>query len=553
VSLLEDRWLIPVAVVACASTTLAQGNADSREHIAVHVTAVNGPVVTVDRGASSGIRVGDEVVFKRIGRPRMTGVVLGASENEARVELDDLEGDGGIGVGFSGEVLVPRDRAVADGRAGGTPEHPPWEEPVGTWAPGQPLLAPARSPAPDERDSDLRGRVFTRFLYTDDAHGERTYGRMWTGTDLTWSNPFDGGGAVRFKGDVSYRDYMTGSRTEDETITRIQRFSYVLGGRQTDARRVEVGRFLSSMFPEFGLIDGVEYIQRFEGGDQLGGSVGFIPDYQDDLAATDDLSTALFYRWVEGPAEEVALAAGYQKTWHNGQADRDLLAGSAQWLIGPQTTFRSTVLVDYYDSTAQLESQGFELTELHASLNQRIGTGAGAGIYASYYDWPELLSDEFPDVLPITISDQKVARGGVNGWTRLREGVTLYGRLDAWSDDQNSGNFADLRVDLRDIVYTGSSSSIGAFQSQGSFTDGVGARLMHTHWFGASSLRIGYDAVRYTQSGFLGEQSNLLQHLLRLGLDSRLTTDLDLTVDAEQRFGDEQNSLTLGLRLNWRF
>jgi hypothetical protein len=78
-------------------------------------------------------------------------------------------------------------------------------------------------------------------------------------------------------------------------------------------------------------------------------------------------------------------------------------------------------------------------------------------------------------------------------------------------------------------------------------------RLQHTHWMGASAVRLGYETVRFTQNGFVGSQSELLQHLLRLGVDTRLAEDIDLNLDALQRFGDEQDALTLGLRLAWRF
>lgn len=539
------------ATLLISASAAAESAQDSLERLAVEVTSSNGPVLVVNRGASSGIRKGDSVVIRRLGLADVIGTVTRVEQNECFVELEDLEVE--VAIGLSAEVLVPRGRAIPDGSASDVPDHPPWQEPIDGWAPGKPLLAPATSPSADERPADLNGRLYSRVQYTDDKQGDRSYMRFWTGVDLDWSNPFERGGEIRFKGDVSYRDYMSGSDSADETLTRIQRLSYTLGGRYGDQNRVEFGRFLSTVFPQFGLIDGVEYVRRFEGGSQLGGSIGFMPDYNDELVRTDDLSTAIFYRWVDSPAEKVALSIGYQKTWHDGTADRDLLAGNAQWIISPDTSLRGSVLVDYYDGTAQLESEGFELTELHASLNQRLGSGAGAGLYVSYLDWPELLKNEFPTPVPSTISDQKVKRGGANAWTRVADGVTLYGRFDLWTDDVNSGDFVDLRVDLRDVLYQGSNLSIGAYQTQASFSDGIGGRLLHTHWFGQNSVRLGYDAVQYTQDGFIGGQSELMQHRLALGLDSRLTDGVDLTADAEQRFGDEQDAYTLGLRINWRF
>jgi hypothetical protein len=544
-------WFLTTAFVVVGSSHASAQVSEALERLEVSVTAASGPVLTINRGERSGLQKGDTVIFRRAGLKPLVGIIRQVQEDSARVELDDLESGALVMTGTTGEALVPRDRAVPDGAS--APDHPPWEEPVGDWAPGKPLLAPATSPAPEERPSDLNGRVFTRYQYTDDAQSDRTYARWWNGVDLDWSNPFERGGSLRFKGDLTYRDYMTGGSSTDETQLRLQRFSYAVGGNYGEKNRIEVGRFLSTLFPQFGLLDGVEYVRRLEGGDQVGGSIGFLPDYNDDLSASDDLATSVFYRWVSGPEEKLALSTGYQKTWHSGTADRDLLAGTLNWIAGPSTTVRASTLIDYYDSTAQLESSGFQLTELHLSLYQRIGTDAGVSVYGSYFDWPELLKNEIPNTLPTTIEDQKVSRVGVSGWKMLSDEVRLSGRLDGWSDNDNSGGYADLRVDWRDLLYEGSELSFGAYDTRGSFSDGLGLRIQQTHWIGASAVRLGYETVRFTQDGFVGTQSELLQHLLRLGVDTRLAEDIELNFDALQRFGDEQDALTLGLRLAWRF
>lgn len=530
-----------------AAPAVVQSEVEALERLPFQVREVRGLLVVIDRGARHGLARGDTVVLRRAGAPPWVGVVRDARDSSATVELDGDE-ESTPPVGARGEVLVPRERlAELD-----APEHPPWQEPVGPWAPGKPLLAPARSPEPEERPSDLRGRVSAYGQYTDDAQYARRTSRVRLSTSFDWDNPFARGGALRFKGDVSFRDLSSGTASDD-TILRLARLSYRLGGRPEDDYGVEFGRFLSSLFPQFGLLDGVEVVRRLEGGDQLGASLGFLPDYVDDLAATDDVSAALFYRWVEGPEERVALALGYQKTWHKGAADRDLLVGTARWIAGPRTTLSSSVLVDYYDGTAQLESHGFELTEAHATLTRRLGDAAGVNLYGSYLDWPELLKTDFPTPPPATISDQKVARAGVSGYAPVGEATRLNARLEAWSDDQNSGHLVDLRVDVRDALAESSQLSLGAFLTSGAFSEGLGGRARQTFWFGPSTLRLGYELVQYTQDGFLGDQEQLLQHLASLGFDTRLDRDTDLSLTADQRFGDEVDALTLTLRLTWRF
>ena len=170
-----------------------------------------------------------------------------------------------------------------------------------------------------------------------------------------------------------------------------------------------------------------------------------------------------------------------------------------------------------------------------------------------HLDWPELLKDDFPTPPAATIAEQKVTRGGVTGYAPLGRAARLHARVEAWSDERNSGHLADLRVDLRDALFEASELSFGVFQTVGSFSEGVGARARHTWWLGPSTLRLGYEAVRYEQAGFLGAQEVLLQHLARVGLDTRLTKETDLSLGADHRFGDELDATTLTLRLTWRF
>lgn len=543
-----------IALVAMAPVANALQVPDALQRIPVTVIAQDGFLLTINRGLNSGLKRGDSVVFPRSARPPLVGVLRRVDRNHSQVELENDEGLGPLAVGLQGDVLVPRQRAVADGNQTDVPAHPPWKEPVGPWASGKPLLAPVKSPTPEERPSEIYGRIYTRYQSTDDALRGSKSSRWWSGVSFDWKNPFDKGGQLRFKGDTSYRDQDGGSTQSDPSSARVQRFSYAYGTAFDDPLRVEAGRFLPQLLPQFGLTDGAQVLKRTKDGHQFGASLGFLPDPRDDLAPSDNLSVGLYGRWISDPQETVSLNLGYQKTWHEGQADRDLLASTLQWLIGKDTSLRGSLLADYYDSSEQIESSGLQVTELHVSLDHRFGTSGGASLYASYFDWPELLRDQFGESFEAaTVLDQQVSRAGISGWTQLRKGVNLYGRFDGWTDDQFSGTFADLRLDLRDLLYDASELSLGLYDTQGSFSGGLGARVRHTHWIGAASLRLGYETVQFKQDGFLGAQSTLLQHLLRLNLDTKLASDLDLSAEALQRFGDEQDSLTLGLRLTWRF
>ena len=118
---------------------------DSAVPIEVNVSKVTGPRLTVDRGSSSGIEPGDIGRFRSFAGEVREGAVISVTENAAQIELNDLASAAPLAVGARGEVLVPSGRARPDGstaRAGKVPEHPPWQEPVGPWAPGKPKRKP---------------------------------------------------------------------------------------------------------------------------------------------------------------------------------------------------------------------------------------------------------------------------------------------------------------------------------------------------------------------------------------------------------------------------
>ncbi len=530
---------------------MANAAEDELRRVKVTVIDVSGPILVINRGQQAGLQRGDSVVFPRAGRPPLLAVVLIAHEREAKLELED--GEARASIGLRGEVLIPMGRTLAASPADAPPDHPPWKAPVGLWESGKPLLAPITSPKPQERKSDIYGRVSTRFQDTDDSMRDRHSSRLRTSIDYNHTNPFRQGGALRFKGDLFNQTDESAGTTEEENDARLERFSYAIGTGQGDPRRIEVGRFLPHLFPQFGLLDGAECITRTSSGLQLGVNAGFLPGYERDLGDTEDVALALFGRWASGKEERFAAKLGLQKTWHRGDADRDLLASGLHWRIDPRFTFRASALADYFDGSDSLESQGLKLTQAHASLDWQFGASSSASLYASLLDWPELLKDQSPELLPSTVQDQRVLRGGVSSSLQLSKRVRLFGRYDSWSDDLNSGTFADARLDLRDLLYGGSELSLGLFDTQGSFSSGLGARLRHTHWMRATQLALAYETTQYEQSGFQGIQSELQQQVVSFNVNTPLRSDLDLFAEALQRFGDEQDSFTMSVRLTWRF
>jgi hypothetical protein len=540
--------------------------------IEVTCTALSGSSVYLDQGREAGFAPGDRVrLFPRVG-PGRKGRISSVSRTSARAELEG--GLDGLEIGLLGEVWVPRARleppaapateSVPDSEpvTEATPpppdetaapvEHPPWTAPPEEWNHAQPLLAPAHGLAPEERPRRIDGRVFTSFDWTDDSAGDerREFLASSLGFDARIENPFAHGGELAFDAEVFSRHSDSGGETEDESHLRIDRASYSWGGVRGARDHGEVGRFLQSELPALGFLDGFEYVRQLGVKNRVGASVGFLPVPDDVFQSGDDLQAALFWRRTSGADQRLSVAGGYQKTWHEGAADRDLLVGELEYFPGPRTSLTGSALVDLYTSGDELKGAGPELTQLFVNATQRTQAGHGVSLFLSRFRWPELERDEFPDVTAAEIADALTTRYGGDGWLALGRHTQLYGRADAWSDQDDSGGGGRLRLTWRDLGRHRDVLVLESFTTRSKFTDALGLRASARRRLEHAAFDLSWDTTLFEQDDV---DEDLLQHAVRGGVELGLGPRWFLALYAESRFGDEQDALSLGFLLQRSF
>lgn len=551
---------------------------DEMLRIEVVCTAISGHSVYLDLGREAGFAPGDRMrLFPPDGSPRR-GRISSVSRTSARAEMEGSAE--GLEIGLRGEVWIPRQRleqAAEDERAAQlAPEteapaaesapgaeaeapaakaevaHPPWTVPPEEWSREQPLLAPAHGLAPEERARRFDGRVYTSFDWTSDSVGgvDRDFQSAALGFDGRVENPFGNGGVLALDTELFGRRFTSDGDSENDSKLRIDRASYTWGGVRTARDRGEVGRFLQHELPELGFLDGVEYSHQLGTSQRVGASLGFLPIPDDFFRTGDDLQAAVFYRRESPEDRRVSVAGGYQKTWHKGVADRDLFVGQAEYHPSNYTSFSTSALVDYYTSGDTLKDSGFELTQVFANATHRTVGGHGMGLFLSRFRWPELLRNEFPDVTAQDIANNVSTRYGIDGWYALGSKTQLYGRVDAWSDQDDSGSGGRARVTWRDVLTQGDSFVLESFTNGGKFTSSVGLRASARRRLEHGSADLSWDTTRFDQSGV---DETLLQHALRGGLEFSLGTNWFLALYAESRFGDDQDALSFGFLLQRSF
>jgi len=547
----------------------ARENSAGSEFVRVEfeVTAVSGSELYLDQGREALLQPGDRVrVFPAEG-PARSGRIVSVARTSARASLD--EGLDGLQPGLRGAVWIPRTRLEeAERNAAGekpatepvappvgeeprrVPEHPPWSAPPEEWSVAQPLLAPAHGLAPEERPRRFRAELFSALdLTRDDAGDEpRDLAATTLGFSSRLENPFRHGGELHLEAELYARSSELDGESEQDSRFRLERASYAWGGVRGARDRGEVGRFLQREFPEFGFLDGVEYV-RASGPHRLGASFGFLPLPDDTFSSGDDLGAALFYRRASDEARTFSFGGGYQKTWHEGAADRDLLVGELELHPGERTSLFASTLVDLYTSGDTLKSSGPEVTQLFLNATHRSARGHGAGLFFSHLRFPELARDEFDDVTAADIADDVNDRYGTDGWLALGESLQLYGRVEAWSDQDDSGSGLRARVTRRDLFARGETLGLELYTNTGKFSDALGLRASARWRLERGAFDLAWDATQYTQDAV---DEDLLQHALRGQYDLALGAWY-LALYLESRFGDDQDALSLGFLLQRSF
>lgn len=528
--------------------------------VSVLIIGISADNVYLDKGSGSGIQIGDQTLFYPAGANPVQASIVSVSQNNSRARLIDPTAQ--VSIGDRGEVQIqwiaptappsPNSEIPPEKQTTKPPEHPPWTHPPEDWNQNLPLLAPAFGREPSEREPRIYGRIFSTFLNTwDRENTSQRYSIGRVGSEFWAENLFGTGGKFHFRGEYSRRESdLSGANDEIDRELRFQRASYYWGESKESPVRYEVGRFLQNEFPELGVLDGAEIRFRTTGGDRFGFSVGAMPESFPEMKTGDDLQLAAYYRFVLGERENFSLGLAAQKTWHRGDSDRDLLLGEIDLRSDSGLFFHNTSWVDYYTGADDIKNSGTELTETHAQVGYRLSPQHGFSLHYDQIRWPELLRNEFGALLANQVANDRVKRYGASTWHEFWKVLRVDARADAWRDQDDRGNNADLRLGLRNVLFANGELSVGFFSVDGSFTDGQGLRAGLNKFFPFGFLNLSYEIAQYE---FIGDSDQDRQKTLHGSLDLNLPRGWNASLFSDYRFGDNQDSISAGLYLQKNF
>lgn len=581
---LAVAWAVALALLTARAP--AQEGAGADERIAARVTAAAaGGGIVIDRGAVDGLQVGDRVEFQERGGGARFGVVV---ETEARVatvrpEDPDFRPVPGVRATISvpaarfaddppGDVTpppvpvpVPADPGPtgddATGKATGPPGMPPstWTRDDDEWTMDMPLLAEVRAVPPRQRPLRWRGRSYLSWdgiIDTEDGRGDSF---LRAGGAALVENPFGRGGVLHVDAEWNARRAgLIDENDESDRTFRLDRLSYTSGGHRHDPSQWRVGRFLQDDIPEFGILDGASWKWRSGGGDTWGVSAGFLPEPDKDQESFQDLQVAAWYRWVADEREILTVTTGYQKTWHNGSRDRDLIVSRLQYVPAEGWNVFGSLWVDLYGPGDDIKASGPRPTYAILDAQRALGENSGISFEYRHQEYPELQRRDFPFVGPEQVDDAHVDRLSATYWSWIVPrgnggGIRGYTRLGSWADEEDAGGDGEAGLQFHGVFGPGGRFDIAGFGASGKFSSHIGGRVRYGHVGPRHSWSLQYELRTNDITGFDANNDDLAQHRIRATYDLLRASGTSVSVYAEGQFQDREDQAFLGLFLQRNF
>ena len=552
--------LVLAAVVGAPSQALVQegGAAEGVITLEVRVGSAERGWARIDRGSADGLIAGDVVTFL----PREGGAFQGAvkelEERAARVELRDPAFVPAPGT--RGKVQIPRSRlaALAPGRAKKRPAPkrqsgetvlptPVFENRDEDWQAGEPLLARVRAVRPEERERSLHGRSWASFDYTRASEGDRSDSFARAGTSVVLENPFQRGDRIHADLEWNARRVDVDDLDDEQDVEfRAEHLSYAWGGTRFAPEGWEVGRFLQRGMVEFGVLDGAEWIVRKPNGQRYGLSLGYLPEPDAEFQTGEDFALSGFYRWVADESEELSASVGYQKTFHNWTADRDLVVVGFSRVPSAGWAVFGNAWIDFYTEGDDEKGTLMGVTQAYLSAGRRWQDGSSLDLVASHMEFPEIDRNEFAPVEDAQLADDHNERVALTSRLQASRNLRLLTGIGGWIDEDEEGGDLELGFALDQFLGERGFAEVTGLATRGRYQTSLGGRLTAGLDAGSGRWALDYEFTQNRLDGFTSANDDLPQHRLRLHAD-HAWGGWDLSWRIEGLVYDDENAVTIGL------
>jgi hypothetical protein len=311
----------------------------------------------------------------------------------------------------------------------------------------------------------------------------------------------------------------------------------------------QLGRFISIEHPEIGVLDGASLEVAVSRNGRAGILLGALADATDSLSTGNDLG--LVFYWVR-ETEDSRLRAAFQKTWHKGVPDRDLLVLSAEKNWEGLRLYAHS-LFDHYGGLDRIKPQGIDWTQGMFRLSWDVFEGQLLHLSFFHVALPETRRFEFPALASDLLRDFRSDRLTLSSDHELGGGFEMGTRIDYWKDQNRSGVSVEGSLRAVDVFFADGDVDLLIYRRESSFFTGPGFRLRARKELGEFDASLSYEWAAFETVGTVAGGSTLVDQSLHFSLDYQPQASWYGSVFLDRRFGDGRDSWSLGLFWQLRF
>jgi hypothetical protein len=303
-------------------------------------------------------------------------------------------------------------------------------------------------------------------------------------------------------------------------------------------------------------VDGAEWAHRFDSQNEVGVSLGHVPEVQGELDLDNQSQGAIFYRHISSLRQPLDWRVGFQKTWQGKQEDRELWVLDAGYRGTEGSSYSGTLWLDNYDNKDTPKDSGAELTRLFLNTRQPFGDHGQWGLSYSEFRFPKTLKTPLVSLPMDDLFEDETRRVGVDLWGRWASDLRYRGRIDRWwatGEHSAQGLSGNIGLTLEQVNASNMNVDVALFASHGSNTDHGTLRVNLRSLRAPAYWTIGAELAGSSAHPPDSPRSTTWQPQAHASVNLQPANNWSLTLDAFAGWGDLGKTLNLSAHLVWSF
>jgi hypothetical protein len=213
----------------------------------------------------------------------------------------------------------------------------------------------------------------------------------------------------------------------------------------------------------------------------------------------------------------------------------------------------ATTWIDFDDAGNDGKTASTEITQAYVSANRQWESGEGLNLTYSRMRFPDIQREAFLPPEPNEIAANRNDRVSARGWRWIDSRKRFHGRVGIWSDEDDNGGDVAVGFDIKNLFIDRSNTDFTLFTTEGQFLTSAGARISFRKNQDYSFWALSYELTTNDRHGFDDDSDDVFQNRIRASGGLYRASGWSLSAYGQSVFGDEEDSISIGLYLQRSF